>query len=188
MTRKIYEYIIIGIIFTLIGFILGMWFMYNFYSSDSLLDTLFNFTLLDVVGIFVEIFIGYLVYRYTKKDTREDKINDKRIELLEKINNSVELKLDNLLILSRDNFKIAIQEISNHSRILKSLCEKSQYENKVNYIDKYIIELEVFIDSELEEIQMSALYDNSTRKDKIENLINNIKVKCQETIVDIYKA
>lgn len=171
-----------------IGFSVGGWGIYNFvYSSNGFLDTFFNFSIADIFDLIVEAMIGYLVYNYTKKDSKEDKINSKRIELIEKINRLVECKLNKITTLSKDDFKISIQEIQNISKALFDLCRNSKYEEKATYIDDNLSSLEKYISEEMEDMQMSQLFDSEARKVKIESFIKNVTSKCNETIVCIYK-
>ena len=171
-----------------VGFFIGCWLIYNYeYSSNDFLDTFFNFSIADIVGLIVEVCIGYLVYKYTKKDSKEEKINNKIIELTEKIDKLVMSKMNDVSALSKNDFKISIREIQNTSNILCILCQNSNYEEKANYIDDNLSNLEKYISEEMEGIEMSQIFNSSTRKEKIESFIKNVTSKCDDIIVSIYK-
>lgn len=146
----------------------------------------FKITFDNIIDYAIAIFIGYGIYKFGKKDSREEKRNKKIEELLEQIVEICEnnINIDNFNI---ENFEIRlyIRRISNALEDLKKLTNNTKYEEAIKYIDANYVEFEKYM-SEHSEMSLSQLIENEDRKNRIVDYISKIKDKSNEVLCDIW--
>jgi len=174
--KKMFIIILIIVLIIVLGII--YYFLYKNFDF-------FKIKFIDIIQSMIDIFIGYGIYKFTKKDNKEEKIDCKKQEILEKLIFIIDDMTPLEYCGSINSLRLKIREISNNIYLLEKLdIKNSKYVENINYIKDNYKKFEEYI-SEHTDMSIDKLFKDETRQNKLNTYIFNMRNKSMDTICDI---